>query len=203
MMTFSRPSNVPPDGFQWVDPITGVFFKAHVFSLLRDQVTEHRSGNGLPPVSDEEMQDQNCRRLPESARKEFCQGDTENGVNAITLGFNDIVRGTEAIIRTRIGGELVSQDEANRRASICATCPYNARYRNPCGSAMCNEMKRLVVALVGGNKTTHDEAIHGCAVCKCVLKAKVWVPESVIRAVDGPEIAEKYPENCWLFTKTT
>jgi hypothetical protein len=119
-------------------------------------------------------------------------------VDSVTLNLGDIMRGTEALIRFKLSGsKLVSQDEADNRAATCATCKFNSQHKSNCGG-ICDELKRLVVRIVGASLTSNDASLGSCAVCKCALKAKVFLPKSLLQAVDTPEIAQNYPDHCWM-----
>lgn len=195
-MHFKTLTRVPPNYFQWIDPDSGTLFKRHAFDLLYGDVQAHRSDNGYAPVTREEVQNQNCQRLPDDARSEYCDGEGA-GVDGVTLGLADIMRGTEAILRFKLAGSpLVEPDEAERRAAICAGCLYNAPYKSGCGGT-CAELVALVDRLIGGAKTSHDARLKACAVCKCSIPAKIWIDKSILDAVDTAEVKAKYPSWCW------
>jgi hypothetical protein len=53
-------------------------------------------------------------------------------------------------------------------------------------------LKQVTSFLQGGQGTTMDQALESCTVCKCVLRAKVWLP---MDAIDNTGL--EYPEHCW------
>jgi len=197
---FSNPQQVPPGGYQWKDPDTGTLINSRCYDVFVGRVNAHRDGNGLPRVTEAEMQHQNCSRLAPSAFANFCISDAPSplSIDSVRLHASDIARGTMAILRFKMAGSpLVAKEEAERRAAICIGCPFNTTYRMPC-AGMCGELLDVVQALVGGERTSRDGDLHACAVCKCSLAAKVHVPLDILRKSDTPEIAEAYPENCWM-----
>lgn len=99
------------------------------------------------------------------------------------------------------GSQIVDQNTANIRASICATC-HNNRPSGDVrkgGCAVCNKMGNKAIAkvrsdIIGQNVTTSDSSLLACAVCGCDLRLSVWIPNSVLLA---SEDANAYPAFCW------
>lgn len=89
---------------------------------------------------------------------------------------------------------VVDQAEAERRASICRSCPMNRRVDGCLG---CGGVLKVVQELVGARDTTHDGALESCQVCHCFLRAKIWVGMSVLRQVEEG-LNREYPDHCWM-----
>ena len=53
---------------------------------------------------------------------------------------------------------------------------------------------RPVRVVRAGRETSVDAALDTCRVCKCLLRAKVWVQQSTLNELSR----HTYPENCWL-----
>lgn len=202
MYKFINKNQVPPSGYQFKDPDTGVILEARCYDHLIGIVREHRIGNGLEPIPEADIQHQNCSRLSPSAFKQFCKSDDPaHSVDSVRLHATDVARGTMAILRFKLAGSpLVSREEAERRAAICEKCPFNAPYRMPC-AGMCGELLEVVKSIVGGERTSNDVKLHACAVCKCSLAAKVHVPLEILRKSDTEEIANSYPSTCWMIKR--
>lgn len=92
----------------------------------------------------------------------------------------------------KTGFDTVPQEEAERRAAICAKCPHN---RIISGCWGCKGVGEQVSKLSGGKTTSIDQNLHMCDVCLCVIKAKVHLPREVIHT-DG--LDDKWPSFCWL-----
>lgn len=203
-MAFSNIQRVPPgDGFVFVDPDTGHKSAATRYHNWLGLIREHREGNGLPPITPQEAEHQNCAGLAPEIRREFCKDLDNDSVQTIDLGLKDIVRGTMTVAAFKASGEeIVPPEEAERRADICANyngfgCRYNVAYRSGCG-VDCSELTDAVVAVVGGKTTSHDGRLKACAVCKCALKAKVWLPQDALQRFESAELQASYPDYCWL-----
>jgi hypothetical protein len=55
---------------------------------------------------------------------------------------------------------------------------------------------KLAMSIVGTRRTKADPFLKACAVCRCALQAKVWVP---IEAIDrGEKDTGRYPSFCWI-----
>lgn len=202
MYKFINKFQVPPSGYQWIDPDTGAMISARCYDHFVDLVNSHRQGNDLSLIPESDMQHQNCSRLSGSAFTQFCMSDAPiSTVDGVRLHATDIARGTKAILAFKMArSPLVSHEEAERRAAICQRCPYNAPYRMPC-NGMCGELLGIVKAIVGGERTSNDDKLHACAVCKCSLAAKVHVPKNILDKADTKEIKESYPNDCWMTEK--
>lgn len=199
---FRNRQHKPPGGFQFKDPLTGYEVKAATYSLWTDLARQHRASNGLPPPDVAEMEHQNCMRLGENGCRTFCESsDPVLAVESIGLGIADIARGTATILALKAAGTpLVEQEQAEARALVCKTCPYNVSYKKPCGS-LCGELVEIVQKLVGGRGTAQDDVLEACAVCKCSLKAKVHVPLKFLKLTETQEQHAKWPSECWMLTE--
>ena len=65
-------SKTPNKGFRWTDPITGIEATARNHPNWISAAREIRMANALELPRIEEMEDQFCRSLNESARKDWC-----------------------------------------------------------------------------------------------------------------------------------
>lgn len=197
---FRNHSDVPPRGYQYVDPDTGHTITGNSYSQWQSRIVDHRRANNLPPLDPLVAEDQNCGKLDAGSCQMYCESTDPaiRSVHAIGLHWSDIVRGTKTIASFKLAGSpLVSQEEANRRAAICAKCPFKVNYTQPCGY-MCGELFELVNSLVGGAKTDHIEQMEACGVCHCSLPAKVWLPLPILEKFETPEISAAYPDFCWM-----
>lgn len=106
------------------------------------------------------------------------------------------------------GGNLVSQNEANRRATICISCHNNVASSEmqqlESGCKTCKKatylakvasIKVIKQTVIQNRETSFDERLKSCALCGCDLSVKVWFPpESLIIKDD----ANAYPSFCWI-----
>lgn len=104
----------------------------------------------------------------------------------------DVLRWAGSMADWALSGlKVVPQDEAERRASICLSCPYN---KPIAGCFGCKGAGDVIRALTKGARTSVDERLYGCEKCSgCALVAKVHLPLEVIHA-DGLDL----PSFCWI-----
>ena len=188
-------SLVPPGGWRYIQPETGFEFRDATLRLVAKQVRAHRAANGLPagdPFAD--IQDFVCAQLP--AGSDLCT-QVLAGDYALKKHFtmDDVKRFIQAAVEALGGRGLVDQDEADRRASICATCPLNTTVG---GCWRCKGLAEWLFRLIGARQTAGSGRLNQCGVCGCAIKAKVWLPLDVAQRVsDG----YKFPSWCWLNKK--
>lgn len=195
-MKLNSRSLVPPGLFRYRHPVSGLEMSRHAWSLLRSDVDQHTQSNGYPAVTDEEIEAQMCERMGEKVADQYCDGRGLS-VNGITLHWKELMAGTAVLLSHLLGGrKVVSQEEAERRAAICAPCPRNSTFSKPCGG-LCPELEDVVKAVVGGGKTSLDDKLEACSVCGCVNRAQIWTPIDALAAGSGPDFIEKAPEPCW------
>lgn len=93
------------------------------------------------------------------------------------------------------GGKKVAQEEAERRAAICAGCPFNIPESGWCSGCFMKGMITSAAKLVSGWRTSQDARLKHCRICGCDNKLKVHVPTS---AMHYPELADRWPAHCWV-----
>lgn len=149
------------------------------FDMLRNNVVAWRKANGIATglSFDDDLEQAVCEAYPKE-----CQGYDPNlpDPRRFSLNMDDVLRGTKAMIAFKLAGSpLVPRAEAERRAKICSTCPYNVRFHKPC-AGLCPELLRLVTAIIGAQGTPYDNELFTCGVCHCFTKAHVWVPYEIL-----------------------
>lgn len=90
------------------------------------------------------------------------------------------------------GRPLVAQEEAERRAGICVTCPYNVGLA---GCAICTTTLGELREKLLKRSTIHDPGLNACGICGCDNKTQVHVPINDLRAGKPDSL---FPEWCWL-----
>lgn len=99
------------------------------------------------------------------------------------------------------GYGTVSQEEANRRAEICAVCPKNGTggfekfFTIPLCKVIHNQVEEFrKMELV----TMSDEKLHTCLSCLCPLKLKVWCELPLVLKHLQPEAKADLDKSCWI-----
>lgn len=183
---------VPPDGYRWKCPECGWENQSFDYPDWIQKAAKHIASKGKEVPSDLElaMQEQLCMTLPPG----WCNYDdpNRNRVVVSTLGWEDVLRGTETLSRWAIqGAHPVSAQEADRRARICANCYLNV------GLTGCSACQSALQLMAKGYSTKHDQFLRSCGACKCYLKLKVHIPLEILDK-ENSGVQELYPSHCWL-----
>lgn len=138
-----------------------------------------------------EIEEYFCSRLPS-----WCSRPTDPNIKIkdsfSKQDFHGFLKAVEGTIREN----PIPEEEANRRANICAACPYNSQH-SFCGT--CSGLGSLIFKIIEGRKLKQEGKMHSCQVCGCSLKAKVWVPDQVLRQTDAVKATGgDYPPWCWV-----
>lgn len=184
-----RLDTAPPDFFRYVDPDTGHEIIAVDYWGWVEKAKEHRKANnlGIPYDLEAQMQDQYCHTIP----SEYCQYEREGTWVNLRLALDDILTVTRALIDSA-KGDFVSQEEAERRASICSRCYLNV---NATGCGACRQIANLVAP---GRTTSQDQNLKNCGVCGCYLRPKVHVKLDTLESSISNSRQEAYPSFCFL-----
>lgn len=182
-----------PDHFRYTHAESGHISTGINWWDMWAALVEHRKGNGYPPITEAEAEDQLCQQIGPA----YCQQEQPGNFRFVNtrLKFSDVVEGAKAYAAFLLGG-TVSQEEANRRARICAGCYLRIQ---PQGCGACVKIGQLITGNVANKKTPHDSNLvnKACAVCKCPVQSLVHFPLDMLEKVDNAEQQQAFPEFCW------
>ena len=185
---------VPPTSFRYTHE-TGYTTVASTYADWVSSTKDHFRANDLPVPLDLEaqMNEQLCGILPPT----WCDRDPGDVKWVDThFGWNDFVDGMKAFGRWAVGGvTFVEQEEADRRAAICVSCPLNV---NITGCAACHKMATAITGDVAKKHSAYDDYLRACAICHCALKAMVWFPIDTLQSNETPERQTLRPDFCWV-----
>ena len=187
-------SLVPGNEWRAIVPDTDTVFTAPSRHQLIPKVAAHLRGNGLPPMIDPDVEIEHyiCSSMGEEERARRCLFCPEFGTPApvpVATGLADVVGFLDFALKN--GFAQVSQEEAERRARICAMCPLNVPVS---GCTICDIARTMVdkaSALLAGRTTEVDSKLQACAACGCQLKTKVHLDIKV------PYRGDNFPSYCW------
>ena len=190
-MSLIKPSLCPPDGFRYVFPNDGYLALDWTHGAWVDNARNHLGANNMKIPDDlaGDMEDQLCQSLPPG----WCNYDRPDRPRpSINMTWDDVKHGV-ATFASWIGSgmKFVPQAEAERRAAVCAKCYLNLPVHG------CTGCHAAVATVVNHKHTQADQFLKACGVCKCLLRAKVHFPLSLLdrnRSKDQP----LYPDHCWL-----
>jgi hypothetical protein len=193
----------PPGGWYYVQPQSGRIFKHYAANAFFAEIRDHRLAQGYPIEPDwmEQIEDEICRSHPEWGR-EVC-GRTERygerrpiSLAAMQSFLNVMANWIFGIFR---GREIfVPQEEAEKRAEICASCDFNMNIAGSCGA--CADKLARALEMIGGNRHTRlDDKLGACALCSCALRVAVHIPLEAQHAGLSEELKEDFRrvDYCW------
>jgi hypothetical protein len=198
-------SMVPPGGYWYREPSTGVIRDGQSLVGTIKQTVEHRLSNNLPRQSFEEAREdiecQICQRIP----PEFCTDPRCSVVAPERVTTRMLITGSLALwkwISSKLSGRepFVDQAEADRRAAICARCFLNVAKLQSCSNCAKGETLREAIGVTIGDRTTNrDGALGACGVCGCLNRITVWFSGEIISETMTDDLRAKYKTvpGCW------
>lgn len=187
----------PPGDWAFRQKESNYHMAAITFGSLLTKIVQHRRNMKYPSVSEgyaslsEEVQDYICQNMSPEDQVSNC----ETGVAGVTgVNWKRVAKFLAAMVEWfKVNGlKTVPEEEAERRASICATCPYNVGMTG-CGTCRA-ALQGIRVGLLNAH-TTHDSVLNACGVCGCDNKLQVHTPLEALRSKAQASLA--YPEWCW------
>jgi hypothetical protein len=188
-------SDGPPGGWRFKHLDTGYVSTGVTFQSLVQKVVQYRQNHGVPVVSEgyarlsDEIEADICASMGPRDQVAYC--DTK--FRPLTgIHWREVARFLHTLAAwVKAGFEKVPQEEAERRASICATCPLNVGLA---GCAVCRTALKAGRDVLMQASTAQDSRLQACGVCGCDLKTSVHVPLSVLLS-DREGLV--YPDWCW------
>jgi hypothetical protein len=188
--------DVPPGGWRYLQPETGVNFTSDNYEDLIRQIIPHRQYKNLPHESVHlDVQRQLCSGLS----TEWCHPEVDEiyrPVKDLTarLTTSMALSVTKAIVAALAEvatgkSPLAPVQEAQRRAAICRGCPFN----KPSSLCSCSAVYKAIEAAIP--KDRRQPGISVCMACGCSLQAKVNLPMDVVSASNQPDTV--FPAHCW------
>lgn len=173
---------------------------AHNVSDLREAIVVHYRANKIPVPGD--LDAKLGAWLCDHNPPRFCVDEHGRRPDAGGMlggfDFATVLQGTRTIADWFLSGkERVTDEEVNRRGSICAYCTEN---RQPEGCTNCNmpSLMGVINSVVGGKDLPIDNQLRACSVCGCSLRAKLRLPIDVLRRNTSQAQLERFPAHCWM-----
>lgn len=196
---FQRPDSVPPGGVYFYELSVGegsapIRFESH--KTVDDLVWQIESYCYLnkvevPGFLKAKVVEFMCDNLPPG----FCRHSSNSA--ALPLTLTQVKEFTNVLFRRALSSSasfFTTKQEAEKRASVCSTCPLNDRSR----CTVCGGLLSLVRKLVGRKETSYDPVLGTCSLCGCLLRVKVHVSSEALKASTKKPSEEKIPDFCWL-----
>ena len=183
----------PMGSWVYTQPETGYTIKSIVWNDLLNKIRDHRIANGIPclPGWDIQLEDEVCRAMRLTSH--WCQSNgKETKPYEPKVSFVDVSNFMRVLTAWMPKREWVDQEEAERRAAICAACPKNIAVS---GCSACQNAVAAITKFLGDRVTGVDDQLKGCSVCGCSNRAQVHVPLDVLHKGVTPMM--EFPEACW------
>lgn len=225
MVTLKSITQCPPNGFQYFQPETGWNNLEHSpqsqwdFKLLCRDVQTMRKANprfnlptDLNQIEIEVRQTNALRMLSISGGEYYIQEDSAPAVASLKKvlrplrkpagavgAVSKLITGVNVLLDwLGSGGVPVSKETAERRASVCITCPMNQA-----GDWFTDTASALIRSQIGAKNdlslsTIHDDKLNTCKICLCPLPLKIWAPLEAVKAHMKDEVRKELPEYCWI-----
>lgn len=196
---------VPPQGFRHrCKQCTRPLITAPTWDELLIAIRKHEENNGHEITSVEEIEDQLCQLLPNG----HCQYEdgTQPSGHGCNVNGEEMLAGAKGLagmaghwIAGLFNGKgvWVGQEEANRRANICARCPRNVSATACASCWVVTHAKDLLFTIKGEKSTPDDNALDQCCVCHCDCKTIVWIRKDILLEHMTNEQKERSPKCCW------
>lgn len=208
-----REDEAPPTGWHCFVAETGQRFEGLIFSALCKVVADHLASRGLDAAGAAQMVHVTTAKVlvakGHSALVEMPSRPVEtvprtvaqyaSGAKAAMLKW-----WAESPLKGLLNGRFergesvfVDQAEADRRALVCATCPKNVI---PTGKGWLRAWSDdKMLECVMDQRTAYHDQLGVCGACSCELRAAVWWPADILRAVTPKKDIPKFPPaaDCW------
>lgn len=169
------------------DPDTGYMYSEPTKKELIIRINAYRSQNKLEKIENLSFIIENylCS-LPENTGK-CVPVQTNRGI----LGY---IKGGIALTKAVAYDKFVTKDVAEKRASICFSCPHN---QMPINATWLN--KKIYHIIGDDKKTSHDQNLGECEICSCPLRAKVHYGGEIVLS---ESMNNQLPDFCWQKKKS-
>jgi len=189
---------IPYNYWKVKDRLTGQLFTAVTWDHLLSKMIQARRANGVPVGLgfEDELETWAAQDHPDEA--ELWNPDMPRKTR---LDLDTVVRGTKVLLAFKLAGSpLVSQEEAERRATICSRCYLNTSWSRPC--SVCKTLTDVVRSIVGNRTTSVDDKLFACNLCGCDNHAQVHLPLDILAKGVTPEMVKQFAvmaevSNCW------
>lgn len=122
-----------------------------------------------------------------------------NPVEKKSTSFSDAVTGAKALLRI-VAGDKVPQEEINRRAAICTSCPMVSGVSNCRACGFGGQLTKFVNATKASFgkdfKIPNGLSDKYCSVCTCSLL--MMLPSNMEAFQESAEKQGERPNHCWV-----
>lgn len=194
MLDLKDRSYVPPGGYRYRQPESGLLIHSTSFLNLIEAVRLHRVANHypIPHTFESDVANGVCLEVSEA-----CQEVSPSGA-AKPMGLADVLRLTGLVGESLLRGQPVVDDAlAEHRAATCAGCRDNVDPSGGCSACQSEAAAKLMASLVGSRATRRDADLKTCRHCGCFNKVQLWIPGDILRRHSEKATLDLLPRHCW------
>lgn len=201
-MKLNNRTDCIPGGFTFIHPQTGdQIGPEHSIGDLCKAVTEYNRANNFDPISEEQIEHQNCVRFPEYCRPSGNIADlkieADRAERVSRIGPANVIQATKILGRWVLKGRKKADPAlVAERVATCKKCPEHIGYEG-CSSCTIGKIRSLVTTVVGKTEVLEAKNLKVCRVCGCALEAKVQLPLEFLQ-----NELQRLPSNCWIVKET-
>ena len=167
-------TNGPPGGWRYTQPESGKAFACVSYKQLLETIRKHRAGNKYDTESGWEQRfDSDFCEQNQLVGTQWCLTDSAVEPRPERrMSLADVRRFLSSVVSIVSSSEdpFVTQEEADRRAAVCASCINNA---NVAGCVGCNGIRNTITKIKGSRMTDLDSRLKQCTVCGCDNSVKI------------------------------
>lgn len=196
MLRLTNKSLIPPGGWRYTQTMPDgkeVKITAPSYNHLLLRIELLRAGNGLDVSQgwQDRLEAEICEQCNLGPKR--CKYEAPPVYAPKQLTLHEILIFL-AVVKSwlQTGREWVSQEEAERRAAICAACPNNVVIE---GCTACSRLVEKITEVIGNRTTQYDHMLNGCQVCGCSNRVHNHLPIPVLARGTNEEM--DFPSYCW------
>ena len=209
LLELAKKKSTPRTGYFFTDPDTGMLTKEGTLADTIASARRHRTVNTLaiPDNFDYIVEHLICVSNPDNFSRPRKNGNRvprrTNTGGAVRFASGrgrkqsllHVTNNTITLMKVPGAGTLriVSQEEAERRAKICLTCPENI----PDAGCYSCSAESSIKAILKKRHTSQDRLIQTCRVCQCFNKAQVHCDAVTLAGGTPEKELRNYPDYCW------
>lgn len=172
------------------DPDTGREFTGKSIAEILPQIRGYRNQNEL-----EELE-----YLPQVIENYLCSLPQHRGmcepVKNPKRSVIQYLQGGVALLKNIAYATFATQEEADKRSEICASCPKNQFPSKT--SHFVNWANDLAQRSVGDRRSARHDDLGVCEICSCPLRSKVWYDGKIKLTKEQLEEMKKLDNpKCW------
>ncbi len=173
--------------FKFKDPSTSYLYEASSMPELLSKIRGYRTQNGLEEIEFLEtvVEDYLCRNFTE--HNGMCRKKPP-----LKRGLVKVMQGGVGLVKNLMFKHFVSQEEADRRATICKGCKFNSF---PDRGNFVKWSDGMALLSIGERRSKCHDDLGTCLVCQCPLRSKVWIGDKF--PLSEKEVEEMQTVSCW------